>query len=143
MIDHLSQASILKKKLEELIKAKQYNEAWKLTHEISEIYIKHIRSASYGNTPDIVAWAMCLSNSMSEYRAVILSKEGKHLDALLQSVWRAAVEHRPIKKYEQKMLVYLRKAKIDLPPSELLNILSKARQHKNIELLKTEIGRYR
>lgn len=142
MNDYLGQAAVMEKKLKELIKEKQYEQAWKLTHEISEIHIKHINATSYVNTPGIQDWALCFSNSVAEYRAVILSKEGKHIDALLQSVWRAAVEHRPIKKYEEKMLAYLKKAKVDLTPSELIQILNRTRQHKNIDLLREEIKRY-
>lgn len=142
MNDYLGQAATLEKELKQLIKKRQYDEAWRLTHEISEIYVKHINSVGYSKTPDVLAWAMCLSNSMAEYRAVILSKEGKHLDALVQSVWRAAVEHRPIKKYTEKMQSYLKKAKIEISPEELLKILNKTREHKNIELLKAEFERY-
>lgn len=142
MIDYLVQAAIMKKQLEQLIKDKEYEQAWALTHQISEVHNLHIRHTSYSNTPDIQAWALCFSNSMAEYRAVILSKEGKHIDALLQSVWRAAVEHRTIKKYEEKMQVYLKKARIDLPLSELFQILNRARQHKNISTLREEIERY-
>lgn len=142
MNDYLGQAAVLEKKLKQLIKEKQYDKAWRLTHEISEIHVKHINSAGYSKTPDVLAWAMCFSNSMAEYRAVILSKEGKHLDALVQSVWRAAVEHRPIKKYIEKMQSYLKKAKIELSPEELLKILNRTREHKNIGLLKAEFDRY-
>jgi hypothetical protein len=142
MNDYLGQAAALEKKLKQLIKEKQYDEAWRLTHEISEIHVKHINSVGYSKTPDVLAWAMCFSNSMAEYRAVILSKEGKHLDALVQSVWRAAVEHRPIKKYIEKMQSYLKKAKIELSPEELLKILNRTREHKNIGLLKAEFERY-
>lgn len=142
MIDYLVQAGIMEKQLKQLIKDKEYEQAWTLTHRISEVHIQHIRQTSYNNTPDMQAWALCFSNSMAEYRAVILSKEGKHIDALLQSVWRAAVEHRPIKKYEEKMRVYLKKAKIDLPLSELFQILNRTRQHKNINILREEIEKY-
>lgn len=142
MSDYLGQAATLEKKLKQLVKEKQYDEAWRLTHEISEIHVKHINSVSYSKTPDVLAWAFCFSHSMAEYRAVILSKEGKHLDALVQSVWRAAVEHRPIKKYSEKIQSYLKKAKIDLSPEELIKILNRTREHKHFGLLKEEFERY-
>ncbi len=142
MNDYLAQSAILENQLKQLIKEKQFDEAWRLTHQISEIYVKHINSVGRSDTPDSLAWAMCFSNSMAEYRAVILSKEGKHLDALVQSVWRAAVEHRPIKKYIEKMQSYLKKAKIDVSPEELTKIMNRARKHKNFALLKTEFERY-
>lgn len=142
MNDYLGKAAELQRNLKLLIKVKDFEKAWGLTHELSELHVKHINSVGYGKTPEVLAWANCFANSVAEFRAEILSKEGKHLDALLQSVWRAAIEHRPIKKYVVKMQSYFKKAKLDLSEEELMAIYIRARKHKDFFVLKSEFEKF-
>jgi hypothetical protein len=131
MVDYLYKYSVLTKNIEKLIKAAEYEKAWKLTFEVDTVCVKH--TANYGKDAPS-DWVLCFSNSASEYRAHILSKEGKHVDALFNGAFRAIVEHRPIAKYEKKMMVYFRKANLNCTESEFLTLFNSAKKSKDLAL---------
>jgi hypothetical protein len=129
VVDYLYKWNEVKQQIKMLIKAKDYQQAWSLTFKLDEIAIKHAKSS--GGTID--SW-LTFINSSSEYRAVILSKEGKHVDALFNGAFRAIVERRPIAKYEKKMMVYFRKANLNCTESEFLTLFNSAKKSKDLAL---------
>lgn len=140
MIDYLVIAADMRSKIKNSIREKEFNTAWQLAQDLSNIYVEYINATNPGNTPEIHAWANGLVNSVSEYRAEILSKEGKHKDALYHATWKAVTEVRPIKKYKEKMLVYFRKAKLNITEEEFLKIFNEADMHKDAYILRQKIA---
>ncbi|MGI2172041.1 hypothetical protein ACROAE_17930 [Shewanella sp. MF05960] len=130
MADYLYQYATLEKHIKNYIKTKQYELAWTKTFNLDEIALKHV--ATFIKPP--LDWVLCFTNNGSEYRAVILSKEGKHIDALFNGTLRALVEHRPIAKYEQKMMVYFRKAKLKCTEASFLEMFEQSKKSRDIKV---------
>lgn len=140
MIDYLGMAAELRQKIESLIRNRELNAAWVMAQDLSNLYVEYINATSPGDSPEIRLWANGLVNSVSEYRAEILSKEGKHKEALYHATWRAVTESRPIKKYREKMLVYFRKAKLNITEKDFLELFNEANLHKDAFLLKEKFS---
>jgi len=137
MRDYLLEAKELEDKIKLMIKSREFNQAWITTQELSDIYVEYVNSLGYyERTPDFLKWANSLLNSPYLYRAEIRSKEGKHRDALFHGAWRAVTEHRPVKKYEKKMLVYLRRSKLCIDESEFLKKIDAIKASQDIFELK-------
>jgi hypothetical protein len=135
-MDYLGKANTKLKAAKKAIKSSENDKAWSLLHEVADIYALHINTYN-SNTVDL-NWAIGLLNSVSEYKAYILSKEGKHKDALYHATLKAATESRPIKKYKEKMMVYFRKAKLTIDEEEFLKVFESAAIHKDPIKLKEE-----
>lgn len=129
-VDYLYQYGTLKNVIMDLIKAKDYEQAWAKTFRLDEVALQHIQTCDKPPRD----WVLCFSNAASEYRAAILSKEGKHIEALFNGTLRALVEHRSVSKYEKKMMVYFRKAKLKCTEASFLEMFEQSKKSRDIKV---------
>tara|TARA_R110002167_G_scaffold78132_1_gene216437 strand:+ start:4 stop:525 length:522 start_codon:yes stop_codon:yes gene_type:complete len=105
--DFLGKAAEAGHKAKDAVKAKRYDDAWKLFQEQKTLYLHHASKYEFTSLQ-----TLALDSSVHEKMANILRMEGKHIEALINIVyWVLAGTHRPINRHHQKLRAYFNRCK--------------------------------
>lgn len=112
--DHLGRAAQAGHEARSAVKAKHFDNAWRLFHEQKQFYLKHATRSNFSSV-DTVA----LDATVNEELANILRLENKHDQAFVHIVyWIIACSNRPIKRHKQKLQAYFNRCKFQKTPLE-------------------------
>ncbi len=104
--DFLGKAAKAKNEALDAIKAKKYDKAWGLLHDVKTNYLQHANRSEF-STRDTIR----LDATVHEHFANILRIEAKHRDAFVHILYWIAANDRMTKNQQNKLSSYFNRAK--------------------------------
>ena len=131
----MGKAAGAKRKSLAAVKAKEFDKAWKLFHQQKEFYLKHANKMGFS-----VAQTLALEGTVHEQMANMLRLEEKHKDALIHIIYWIASDTKKIKRHDQKLSAYFKRAKFEnIDVSEAYRFIEEGNGHIDIRVIQGKV----
>jgi len=125
-------------KAKEAIKAKQFDAAWRLFHNAKTYFLKHANQMEMS-----IESSLGLQGMVHEEMANMLRLEGRHKDALTHIIYWIATDNRTLKKHDQKLLSYLKRAKLEhISLSEAIDFIGEVRNCYDFRIIQNKVNEW-
>lgn len=120
------------------VRAKRYDDAWRLFHEQKLYYMKYAAKQHFTRLQ-----TLALDGDVSEDLANVLRLEGKHSEALTHIIYWVASSSRKLKRHDSKLQAYFGRAKLQNAEfSELQRFIHHIRSNPEFAVIQSQVRRW-
>jgi len=136
--DYSGKAAEAMHKAKAAIKEKQFDTAWGLYNDAKIYFLKHANQMGFS-----IEGTIGIQGLVHEEMANMLRLEGRHKDALTHIIYWIATDNRTLKKHDQKLSSYLKRAKLEhISLSDAKDFIGEVRNGYDFRMIQNKVNEW-